>query len=51
VEDCTKMDVRHHKAQKVSPMRFDLRPGGRIRYLVVSVGLSGCVRWREQGID
>ena len=43
VGDCTSIDVRHHGAQCASPLRFERRRGGRMRYLVVVEGLSGWV--------
>ena len=48
---CLRKDVRHHGAQKASPVRSDRRRGGRMRYLVVLDGLSMWVRYRAQGID
>ena len=51
VGDCTKMAKRHHGAQWVSPLRSERRRGGRMRYLIGVVGLSGWVRNRTLGID
>ncbi len=51
VGDCTRTAVRHHGAQCASPLRSERRRGGRMRYLVFVVGVSGCVRYRAQGMD
>ena len=48
---CTRIAVRHHGAQWVSPLRLVRRRGGRMRYLVVLDGVSGWVRYRANGMD
>jgi hypothetical protein len=41
VEDCTNIVVRHHGAERASPLRSERRRGGRMRYLMVVDGFVG----------